>query len=50
MRDLVQLEQAFGAVAERSGKREELHRTVYSRVRNFRSALYRDFPDPQRRG
>lgn len=48
VRDLGQLERAFAAVAERAGPREELHRAVWSRVRNLRTALYRDFPDPQR--
>lgn len=50
VRDLAQLEAAFAAVAARSGAREELHRGLYARVRNLRTALYRDFPDPQRRG
>lgn len=50
VRDLAQLERAFAAVAAREGPREELHRAVYSRVRNLRTALYRDFPDPHRRG
>ncbi len=48
VRDLAQLDAAFQMVAARSGPREELHRAVYSRIRNFRAALYRDFPDPQR--
>lgn len=50
VRDLAQLDLAFGRAAARAGPAEELHRAVYSRVRNFRSALYRDFPDPQRAG
>jgi hypothetical protein len=47
--DLAQLDAAFGIAATRSGEVEELHRRVYSLVTDFRSALYRDFPDPQRR-
>jgi hypothetical protein len=47
-RDLVQLEQAFGVVAVRSGNVESLHRPVYEMVTDFISALYRDFPDPER--
>lgn len=48
VRDLAQLDQAFGVVATRTGEVERLHHPVYSLVTNFRSALYRDFPDPQR--
>jgi len=47
-RDLVQLESAFDVVAARSGDVEKLHAAVYSMVTDFRSALYRDFRDPQR--
>ena len=46
--DLAQLEQAFGVVAVRSGETESFHRPVYEAVCDFKSALYRDFPDPQR--
>ena len=46
--NLAQLEQAFDIVAERRGEIERLHAAVYSMVCDFRSALYRDFPDPQR--
>ncbi len=49
-RDLAQLDAAFGHVATRSGEVERLHLPVYSMVTDFRSALYRDFPDPQRTG
>lgn len=45
---LVQLESAFEVVAARTGDVEGLHAAVYSMVTDFRSALYRDFPDPQR--
>lgn len=48
VRDLAQLEAAFGIVATRTGEIEDLHRKVYSSVVNLKSALYRDFPDPQR--
>ncbi|MGE3107612.1 MAG: DUF6614 family protein [Phycisphaerales bacterium] len=47
-RDLTQLDRAFGTVATRSGEVESLHRPVYSMVTDFRSALFRDFPDPER--
>lgn len=45
---LAQLDEAFSVVATRDGEVEALHRPVYSAVRDFKSALYRDFPDPQR--
>lgn len=44
-RDLAQLDEAFDAVRPRSGKMEKLHAAVWSRVVNFRSGLWRDFPD-----
>lgn len=47
-KDLTQLDECFGVVATRSGEVETLHNPVYSMVTNFKSALYRDFPDPQR--
>ncbi len=47
-RDLTQLDHAFEIVATRAGEIERLHAPVYSMITNFRSALYRDFPDPQR--
>jgi len=47
-RDLAQLDAAFGVVATRSGEVERLHAPVYSMVTDFVSALYRDFPDPER--
>lgn len=49
-RDLAQLDSAFGVVATRAGEVERLHHPVYSMVKDFTSALYRDFPDPQRTG
>lgn len=47
-RDLAQLDAAFQHVATRDPTVEALHEPVFSRVRNYRSALYRDFPDPVR--
>ncbi|MDX2147002.1 MAG: DUF6614 family protein [Planctomycetota bacterium] len=47
-RDMAQLDSAFDIVATRAGEIERLHRPVYSMVKDFKSALYRDFPDPQR--
>lgn len=45
---LGQLEDAFDLVATRSGEIERLHVRMYSMVKDVRSALYRDFPDPVR--
>ncbi len=45
---LDQLDKAFSLVATRSGKIEDLHRPVFSMVRDLKSALFRDFPDPER--
>ncbi len=47
-KDLAQLDTAFSLVATRDGEVERLHRPVYSAVKDFKSALYRDFPDPER--
>jgi len=47
-RDLAQLDAAFGLVATRSGDVESLHHPVYAMATDFVSALYRDFPDPER--
>lgn len=47
-KDLTQMDAAFGVVATRAGEVERLHHPVYSMVTDFQSALYRDFPDPQR--
>lgn len=49
-RDLAQLDLAFSLVATRDGEVERLHRPVYSAVKDFKSALYRDYPDPERTG
>lgn len=45
---LDQLDQAFHHTATRSGEIESLHANVFSRVVNFKSALYRSFPDEVR--
>jgi len=47
-RDLAQLEQAFQAVATRSGEVEGFHAAVNQAVSSVRFALYRDFPDAVR--
>lgn len=46
---LSQMDNAFQEAATREAAVEQLHREVYSRVTNFRSGLYRDFPDPVRK-
>ena len=43
--DLSQLENNFQAVAKPDPITARLHGNVYSRVKNFRSGLYRDYPD-----
>ncbi len=48
--DLAQLDRAFDLAATRDGETEKLHRAVYSKVVNFKAALYRDFPDAGRKG
>ena len=48
VRDMTQLEAAFDDITPRTGDMEKLHAAVWSKVANFRSALYRDFPDPNR--
>ncbi len=45
VKDLVQLEQTFQSVAQPDEKTARLHGNVYSRVKNFRSGLFRDYPD-----
>ena len=47
-RDLAQLDEAFFVAATRDDIVEPLHHAVYSRVCNYKSALYRDFPDEVR--
>lgn len=43
--DLTQLDQAFRVVAGGDEEVEALHKPVYTAVKDFCSALYRDFPD-----
>jgi hypothetical protein len=47
-KDLAQLDHAFSEVATRAGEVERLHNPVYTMVTDFQSALYRDYPDPER--
>jgi hypothetical protein len=47
--DLAQLERAFQSVSSRTDPIEELHARVNQVARNVLFALYRDFPDAQRR-
>lgn len=42
--DMAQLDAAFQLAATRTGEVEERHFAVNALVRNFRAALYRDFP------
>lgn len=46
--NLAQLDEAFLRVATREGQVEALHSAVFSKVCDFRSGLYRDFPDEVR--
>ena len=46
--DLAHLDQAFLRVAQRDDEIEQLHAAVFSRVTDFKSGLYRDFPDEVR--
>ena len=48
-RDLAQLDDAFQVVSTRADPVETAHHGLNSLVTNFQAALYRDFPDPQRR-
>jgi len=47
--DLAQLDRAFQSVSTRAEPIESLHALVNQHVTGFRAALYRDFPDPQRK-
>jgi hypothetical protein len=47
--NLAQLEQAFQHVSARAEPIEELHHGLNSLVQNASFALYRDFPDAQRK-
>ena len=44
-KDLEQLERNFQTVAKNEQPVARLHANVYSRVKNFRSGLWRDYPD-----
>lgn len=45
---LEKLEAAFSIAATRAPEVEKYHHEVYSRVKDFKSGLFRDFPDPIR--
>lgn len=47
-KDLAQLDAAFSVAAARTGEIEAVHARVYSMVTDFKSGLYRDFPDSER--
>ncbi|HXH61158.1 MAG TPA: DUF6614 family protein [Fimbriimonadaceae bacterium] len=47
-RSLAHIDEAFFDVAKRSGETEKLHHEVYSKVKDFKAGLYRDYPDPVR--
>jgi hypothetical protein len=49
VRDLAQLDEAFRSVSARAQPIEGLHAAVNQSVRDLTFALYRDFPDAQRR-
>lgn len=45
---LAQVDEAFSMAATRGSEVERVHAEVYSRIRNLKTALYRDFPDSVR--
>jgi len=45
VKDLSQFESTFKAVAKPDEKTARLHANVYTRVKNMKTALYRDYPD-----
>jgi hypothetical protein len=47
--NLAQLDTAFKRVAERTNPVESFHHAVNSKVKDVKFALYRDFPDPERK-
>lgn len=47
--ELEQLDNAFKRVASRDEEIEKLHFPVYSMAKEVKSALYRDFPDLERK-
>lgn len=46
--NLAAVDRAFLQAATRTPEEEKLHAAVYSRVTNYKSGLYRDFPDSVR--
>ena len=48
-KDLESLDKMFNQAATRSGDVEAMHSNVYRRVKNFKAALYRTFPDEVRK-
>ena len=48
-KDLDTLDKMFSQAATRSGEIETLHSNLYKRVKNFKAALYRTFPDDVRK-
>lgn len=46
--NLAQLDEAFLRVATRESQIEAMHSAVFSKVCDFKSGLYRDFPDEVR--
>jgi len=49
VQDLAQLDRAFQDVSSRAGEIEGMHASVNQKVAAIEFALYRDFPDPQRK-
>lgn len=47
-KDLDMLDRVFMQAASRSGDVEAMHSEVFRRVKNFKSGLYRSFPDEVR--
>jgi hypothetical protein len=45
---LALMDEAFAQAAARSGELEKMHAEVYSRVVDYKSGLWRDFPDSVR--
>jgi len=46
--NLAQMDEAFEIAATRTPDVEAIHRAVFEKVTNYKSGLYRDFPDPFR--
>lgn len=49
VRDLAQLDAAFGMVSTRAGDVETKHASINQQIAGIKFALYRDFPDPHRK-